>query len=134
MNTPGSGTRSRSTARAMTSGLQSGETEIWPPPALTRSTLVMSSTVPAPTTMPAREARGECRDGGEGLRRIERHLDDADARRVQRVADTDDLVQAHPAQDGDDAAVLGRLFETHHMIPAFRAMMARPFTMACGSP
>ena len=39
------------------------------------------------------------------------------------------------SEDGDDAAPGGRLFEVQHqMIPAFRAMIASPFTMACGSP
>ena len=51
VNTPGSATIPCSTARAMTSGLQSGDTEICPPADFNWSTLSTPSTVPAPTTM-----------------------------------------------------------------------------------
>ena len=53
---------------------------------------------------------------------------------MKRITDARHFVRRHPAQDGHDAAGLRGVFETHHMIPAFLAMIASPFTMACGSP
>ena len=53
---------------------------------------------------------------------------------MKRVADVEHFGRLHAAQDGDDAAFICRVFELHQMIPACLAMMASPFTMACGSP
>ncbi len=71
----------------------------------------------AASEQPAVEVLGQAADADQGLGRVERDLDDAHARRVQGLADGQDLVRLDPTDDGDHPALLQRLVEGHPCTP-----------------
>ena len=84
------------------------------------------------------EAGGEAADAFHRLRRVQRHLDDGEARLHQRLADGQHLLRRDAAQDGDERQAVEIGLERHQTVssdipaasPAWMAMSQRPAVAA----
>ena len=99
--TPGTQTRPCRLASRMTATSACGITIRRPPAALTRATSSTSSTVPAPTRQRSPQRSAQRADRIEGPRRVERHLEHAEAGIDEHRGDRRDLLRRDAAQHRD---------------------------------